>query len=147
MSELTLEGKQPARKRSLVSLGCALVRLAVVVKERLREKTEKRDQARLVIGTVVCWGAAVPGVALALATPMTFNAPSGLVSGAAFVAALFVVSFPVLAVLCPMLAWAAHALTRPRLARVLIWTPALPVIGSALFFAVSRFGCAGLIIQ
>ena len=147
MSELTLEGKQPVKKRSLVSLGCALVRLAVAVRGRLREKTEKRDKARLVIGTVVCWVAAVPGMALALATPMMVDAPGGPVSGAAFVAALFIVSFPVLAVLCPMLAWAAHALTRPRLARILIWTPALPVIGAALFFVVTRSGCAGLTIQ
>ena len=105
-----------------------------------------RDKTRMVIGTFVWWAAAVPGAAVAVMTPMMFDAPGSLESAITVAAALSIVSFPILAALCPVLAWAAYALKRPRASRVLIMAPTIPVVSTALIFAVIAFGCGGSLV-
>ena len=105
--------------------------------------TTMRDISGLIIGTVLWWIAAVPGAGVAVMTPMMFDAPQSVESAPTIALALAVVSFPILAALCPVFAWVMYALKFPRAARVLIYLPFIPVVGVALSVAVIEFACAG----
>ena len=84
------------------------------------------DRTRLILSTVLGLAASVPGCGAALMAPMMFDAPGSLESRPTVALALLVVSFPALAVLCPMAAWIAFAFARNRLARTMMLVPVLP---------------------
>ena len=103
----------------------------------------KISKTRLAIGTAFWWLAALPGAAIAVMTPMMFDAPGSTENQPLIVTALLIVSFPVLAALCPVLAWIAYARSWYRATRALILAPILPVLGVVLGFAVIEYVCGG----
>ena len=76
-------------------------------------------------------------------TPMIFDAPGSTENQPLIATALLIVSFPVLAALCPVLAWIACALSWHRAVRALIVAPIVPVFGVVVGFAMIEYGCGG----
>lgn len=80
---------------------------------------------------------------MAMMAPMMFDAPGSLQSTPTIVAALSIISFPILAAFFPVAAWLAYALRWPRAARALLYMPAFPIVAIALTFAVIELACGG----
>ena len=97
----------------------------------------------LVIGSALWCLAAIPGAAIAVMTPIMFDSPGIRENQTLIITALLVVLFPVMAAICPILAWIAYARSWHHGATVLIHAPTLPIAGVRLGFTVIEHACGG----
>ena len=100
---------------------------------------------KLAIGTIIWWLTAIPGVGMAMMAPMMFDAPGSQNNLMVVALAVSVFTYPVAAILAPILAWVAYGLSWPRAAWILILAPLLPMAAVFISFAVLEFGCGGML--
>jgi hypothetical protein len=103
----------------------------------------KVNKTCLVIGSALLCLAAIPGAAIAIMIPMMFDSPVNTENRTLIITALLVGLFPVIAAVCPILAWIAYARSCHHGATVLIHAPTLPIAGVLLGFTVIEHACGG----